>query len=71
VTTGTFPAPASAVTARPAHAVPGRRATVVSAKPQLLFYGGYYCDLGLLAGALSKAGYTGKIISGTAAIAPR
>ena len=37
---------------------------MVSAKPQLVFYGGYYCDLGLLVGALSKAGYTGKVMSG-------
>ena len=36
----------------------------MSAKPQLLFYGGYYCDLGLLVSALNKAGYTGKVMSG-------
>ena len=28
-----------------------------------IFYGGYYCDLGLLLGALSSAGYTGVIMS--------
>jgi len=39
-------------------------AEVVAAKPQLLFYGGYYCDLGLLLGALHSAGYTGKVMSG-------
>jgi branched-chain amino acid transport system substrate-binding protein len=39
-------------------------AAVVSAKPQLLFYGGYYCDLGLLLGALHSAGYKGKVFSG-------
>lgn len=43
---------------------PDEAATVVSAKPQILFYGGYYCDLGLLLGALHKAGYTGKVMSG-------
>ena len=37
---------------------------MVSAHPQLLFYGGYYCDLGLLVSALHKAGYTGKVMSG-------
>jgi branched-chain amino acid transport system substrate-binding protein len=30
----------------------------------MLFYGGYYCDLGLLVSALHKAGYTGKVMSG-------
>ena len=30
----------------------------------MLFYGGYYCDLGLLLGALHKAGYKGKVMSG-------
>jgi branched-chain amino acid transport system substrate-binding protein len=30
----------------------------------MVFYGGYYCDLGLLLGALHKAGYTGKVMSG-------
>ena len=39
-------------------------AAVVSAKPKLLFYGGYYCDLGLLLGALHSAGYKGKVFSG-------
>ena len=29
-----------------------------------LFYGGYYCDLGLLLGALHNAGYNGKVMSG-------
>ncbi len=33
-------------------------------KPQLIFYGGYYCDLGLLLGALHSAGYKGKVMSG-------
>ncbi len=43
---------------------PEDAATVVQADPQLLFYGGYYCDLGLLVSALHKAGYKGKIMSG-------
>jgi branched-chain amino acid transport system substrate-binding protein len=38
-------------------------AQVVAAKPALLFYGGYYCDLGLFLGALQSAGYTGKVMS--------
>jgi branched-chain amino acid transport system substrate-binding protein len=65
VTTGTFPGTSqcSDGTASPTQ-YPDDAATVVSAKPQLLFYGGYYCDLGLLVGALSKAGYTGKVMSG-------
>jgi branched-chain amino acid transport system substrate-binding protein len=65
VTTGTFPGTSqcSDGTASPTQ-YPDDAATVVSAKPQLLFYGGYYCDLGLLTSALVKAGYTGKVMSG-------
>ena len=65
VTTGTFPGTSqcSDGTASPTQ-YPDDAATVASAKPQLLFYGGYYCDLGLLVGALSHAGYTGKVMSG-------
>jgi branched-chain amino acid transport system substrate-binding protein len=64
VTTGTFPGTAqcSGGTASPTQ-YPDDAATVVSAKPQLLFYGGYYCDLGLLLGALHSAGYTGTVFS--------
>lgn len=65
VTTGTFPGTAqcSDGTASPTQ-YPDDAATIVAAKPQLVFYGGYYCDLGLLISALYKAGYTGKIMSG-------
>jgi branched-chain amino acid transport system substrate-binding protein len=37
---------------------------IVADKAAGLFYGGYYCDLGLLLGALSSAGYSGTIMSG-------
>jgi branched-chain amino acid transport system substrate-binding protein len=37
---------------------------IVAANPASIFYGGYYCDLGLLLGALSSAGYKGAIMSG-------
>jgi branched-chain amino acid transport system substrate-binding protein len=66
ITTGTFPGTAQCSnggTASPTQ-YPDDAATVVGAKPQMVFYGGYYCDLGLLAGALQKAGYTGKMFSG-------
>jgi branched-chain amino acid transport system substrate-binding protein len=43
---------------------PGAAAKIVSAHPALVFYGGYYCDLGLLLGALHSAGYHGKVMSG-------
>jgi len=43
---------------------PGAAATIKAANPQIVFYGGYYCDLGLLLGALHSAGYTGKVMSG-------
>jgi len=43
---------------------PGAAAAIVAAKPQLVFYGGYYCDLGLLLTQLHTAGYKGKVMSG-------
>jgi len=43
---------------------PSVASTIVAAHPQIVFYGGYYCDLGLLLGALHTAGYTGKVMSG-------
>jgi branched-chain amino acid transport system substrate-binding protein len=36
----------------------------VASKASAMFYGGYYCDLGLFLGALSSAGWTGTIMSG-------
>jgi branched-chain amino acid transport system substrate-binding protein len=65
VTTGSFPGTSqcSDGTASPTQ-YPDDAATVVSAAPQILFYGGYYCDLGLLLGALHSAGYSGKVLSG-------
>jgi branched-chain amino acid transport system substrate-binding protein len=36
---------------------------IVASNPAGLFYGGYYCGLGLLLGALSSAGYKGTIMS--------
>ena len=35
-----------------------------------LFYGGYYCDLGLFLGALQSAGYTGAIMSDDGSLSP-
>lgn len=65
VTTGTFPGTSqcSDGTASPTQYTADAQ-TVVSTKPQILFYGGYYCDLGLLLGALHNAGYHGKVMSG-------
>ena len=42
----------------------------VASKASLLFYGGYYCDLGLFLGALKSAGFTGKIMSDDGADSP-
>ncbi|HTW09242.1 MAG TPA: branched-chain amino acid ABC transporter substrate-binding protein [Acidimicrobiales bacterium] len=65
VTTGTFPGTTQCGDGNGSPTqYPDDAATVVNAKPQILFYGGYYCDLGLLLGALHKAGYTGKVMSG-------
>jgi branched-chain amino acid transport system substrate-binding protein len=43
---------------------------VVASGAKALFYGGYYCDLGLFLGALSSAGYTGQIMSGDGSLSP-
>jgi branched-chain amino acid transport system substrate-binding protein len=71
VTVTTFPGTSqcSAGTASPTQYTDDA-ADVVTSHPQLLFYGGYYCDLGLLVGALRKAGYTGKIFSGDGSDSP-
>ncbi len=37
---------------------------IASANPSAVFYGGYYCDLGLLLGALSQTSYKGIVMSG-------
>jgi branched-chain amino acid transport system substrate-binding protein len=37
---------------------------IARANPTAVFYGGYYCDLGLLLGALSSTSYKGIIMSG-------
>jgi len=36
----------------------------VASGAKAMFYGGYYCDLGLFLGALGSAGWTGPIMSG-------
>ncbi|HEV3212094.1 MAG TPA: branched-chain amino acid ABC transporter substrate-binding protein [Acidimicrobiales bacterium] len=43
---------------------PAAAAAIKAANDPIVFYGGYYCDLGLLLGALHNAGYTGKVMSG-------
>src|SRR5664280_2760933 len=42
----------------------------VASKAAALFYGGYYCDLGLFLGALSSAGYAGTVMSGDGSLSP-
>ncbi|HUV57665.1 MAG TPA: branched-chain amino acid ABC transporter substrate-binding protein [Acidimicrobiales bacterium] len=43
---------------------------VVASGAKGLFYGGYYCDLGLFLGALQSAGYTGAIMSDDGSLSP-
>ena len=43
---------------------------VVASGAKAMFYGGYYCDLGLFLGALQSAGYTGKIMSDDGSLSP-
>ena len=61
VTRGSFPGTTqcSDGTASPTQ-YPDDAATVVSAHPQLLFYGGYYCDLGLLRQRPAQGGLHGQ-----------
>ncbi len=42
----------------------------VASSAKALFYGGYYCDLGLFLGALKSAGYTGTVMSGDGSLSP-
>jgi branched-chain amino acid transport system substrate-binding protein len=42
----------------------------VASGAKAMFYGGYYCDLGLFLGALSSAGYSGTIMSGDGSDSP-
>ncbi|MDE3139727.1 MAG: ABC transporter substrate-binding protein, partial [Acidobacteriota bacterium] len=37
---------------------------IKTSNPDAVFYGGYYCDFGLLLGALNSAGYKGAVMSG-------
>ena len=61
VTTGSFPGTTqcSDGTASPTQ-YPDDAAVVVKANPQLLFYGGYYCDLGLLVERAAQGGLHGQ-----------
>ncbi|HET9089986.1 MAG TPA: branched-chain amino acid ABC transporter substrate-binding protein [Acidimicrobiales bacterium] len=43
---------------------------VVASGAKAMFYGGYYCDLGLFLGALASAGYTGTVMSGDGSLSP-
>lgn len=43
---------------------------VVASGAKAMFYGGYYCDLGLFLGALSSAGYSGTVMSGDGSDSP-
>ncbi len=65
VTNNTFPGTTqcSAGTGSPTQ-YPDDAAAIKTANPKLVFYGGYYCDLGLLLGALHNVGFTGKVFSG-------
>jgi branched-chain amino acid transport system substrate-binding protein len=42
----------------------------VASHAAALFYGGYYCDLGLFLGALKSQGYSGTVMSGDGSLSP-
>ncbi|MBL7490993.1 branched-chain amino acid ABC transporter substrate-binding protein [Frankia sp. AgB1.9] len=43
---------------------------IVAAKPDVLYYSGYYAEFALLSKALKSAGFTGKIMSGDGSLDP-
>jgi branched-chain amino acid transport system substrate-binding protein len=43
---------------------------IKASKATAVFYGGYYCDLGLILGALHSAGYKGAVMSGDGSLDP-
>ncbi len=49
---------------------PSLATQIKSANPQLVFYGGYYCDFALLAVQLRNAGYTGQLMSDDGSLDP-
>ena len=64
VTTYTYPETGSCGGTASATEYTAAATQIVAGNPAGIFYGGYYCDLGLLLGALNQAGYTGTIMSG-------
>ena len=64
VTTNSFPETSSCGGTASVSQYTAAATAVVASKAAGLFYGGYYCDFGLLLGALSSAGYSGTIMSG-------
>ncbi len=64
VTTYTYPETGSCGGTASATQYTAAATQIVAGSPSGVFYGGYYCDLGLLLGALSSAGYKGIIMSG-------
>ena len=49
---------------------PPLAATIRNSGDKFVFYGGYYCDFGLLTSALHAAHYTGQIMSGDGSVDP-
>lgn len=63
VTTYTYPTTGSCGGTASVSEYTSAATQIVASNPAGLFYGGYYCGLGLLLGALSSAGYKGTIMS--------
>lgn len=49
---------------------PPLAATIKNSGDKFVFYGGYYCDFGLLTSALHTAGYKGLVMSGDGSVDP-
>jgi branched-chain amino acid transport system substrate-binding protein len=64
VTTNTYPETGSCGGTASASQYTSAATQIALAAPAGVFYGGYYCDFGLLLGALASAGYKGTIMSG-------
>ena len=64
VSTNTYPETGSCGGTASASQYTAAATQIVATHPKAVFYGGYYCDFGLLLGALANAGYKGTLMSG-------
>ena len=64
VTTESYPESSSCSGTAPTSQYSALATQIKVSNPAAVFYGGYYCDFGLLLGALHSVGYKGAVMSG-------